>query len=94
MPLNSDSKMSRKTTFPDGMMSTNPRKELLTTHELHEYLQGSISKSSLRRLRMTGEGPPFIKLGSDRRSKVLYAKADVDAWLELRKQQHTSPGTA
>ena len=41
----------------------------------------AISKSRLSQLRMTGEGPPFIKIGP---KAVAYRRADLNAWLESR----------
>lgn len=44
------------------------------------------SKGALSRLRMRGDGPPFLKVGA----KILYAKTDVIAWLETRRRRSTS----
>ena len=41
----------------------------------------AISKSRLSQLRMTGEGPPFIKIAA---RAVAYRRSDLDAWLESR----------
>ncbi len=40
----------------------------------------------LKRLRRTGEGPPFFKLGQT----VNYVEADVIAWMNAKKQFTTS----
>lgn len=45
-----------------------------------------ISKSMLEKLRLTGEGPRFAKLGK----VVVYDVADLDAWIEARKRTSTS----
>ena len=37
----------------------------------------SVGKSTLEKLRLTGGGPKFIKLGK----RVIYDPADLDAWL-------------
>ena len=49
------------------------------------------SKSTLEKLRCTGGGPAFIKLGRT----VVYDTADLDAWLASRRRLSTSdPGEA
>lgn len=45
-----------------------------------------LSKPTLERLRITGDGPPFLKLGR----AVRYRKADVDGWLASRLVRSTS----
>ena len=46
----------------------------------------AISKSRLTQLRMTGEGPPFIKIAT---RAVAYRKSDLDAWLDNRVRRTT-----
>ena len=58
--------------------------KLLTTPEAAERL--GVSASYLNRLRVTGEGPPFVKLGT----RVTYDPADLAAWIEARKRRSTS----
>jgi predicted DNA-binding transcriptional regulator AlpA len=43
------------------------------------------SVSNLAKLRMTGDGPRFIKMGR----LVGYDVADLDAWLDSLKRQRT-----
>jgi hypothetical protein len=45
-----------------------------------------LSISSLNKLRVSGEGPTFMKLGH----RVLYDPRDLEAWLESRKRRSTS----
>ena len=45
-----------------------------------------LSKPTLERLRLTGDGPPYAKLGK----AVRYRRADLDAWLESRLIRSTS----
>jgi predicted DNA-binding transcriptional regulator AlpA len=45
-----------------------------------------VSKSYLDKARLTGEGPPFYKIGR----RVLYAVADLSAWLAERRRYSTS----
>lgn len=52
---------------------------LLTCKEVAQRL--GLSERSLERLRISGEGPPFVRL-SERR--LAYREDDVIAWLERR----------
>ena len=45
-----------------------------------------LSAVTLERLRLTGEGPAFCKLGK----AVRYRKSDLDAWLSSRLVRSTS----
>lgn len=66
----------------------NSRDMFLTTGEAAEYLR--LSTQTMDRFRATGEGPPYIKLGNGKRSKVIYRRSDIDAWLECHLR--VSPG--
>ena len=57
----------------------------MRTPEAARYM--AISKSRLTQLRMTGEGPPFIKIAA---RAVAYRKSDLDAWLDNRVRRTTS----
>jgi len=46
-----------------------------------------LSKSTLNKARLTGKGPPYLKLIGGR---VRYRPADLDAWLEARVVHSTS----
>lgn len=59
---------------------------VLKTSEAADYLRRGIS--TLERMRLTGDGPRFIKAGKS----VRYRKADLDAWLESRLVRSTSEG--
>lgn len=61
---------------------------ILNTHEAATYVR--LGKPTLERFRITGEGPPFCKLGG----AVRYLKTDLDAWLESRRVRSTSDGAA
>lgn len=50
-----------------------------------QYL--GIAKSTLNKSRLTGDGPPFVKVGS---RSVVYRKADLDKFLEARLRRSTS----
>jgi predicted DNA-binding transcriptional regulator AlpA len=45
-----------------------------------------LANSTLAKMRMSGNGPRFIKAGL---RVVLYDQADLDAWLESRKRTST-----
>lgn len=54
----------------------------------------SVSPRSLQTWRLRLEGPPFVKLGRGRRSRVRYRPADVLAWLERQRRGTDSTGGA
>lgn len=58
--------------------------EVLNTPEAARYVR--LSKPTLERLRISGGGPVFLKLGG----AVRYRKTDLDAWLESRVTRSTS----
>lgn len=45
-----------------------------------------LSASTLNKLRLTGGGPRFAKLGS----RVIYPAAELDAWVGARLRENTS----
>jgi hypothetical protein len=49
-----------------------------------------IASSTLAKLRLTGAGPVFCKLGR----RVVYRLADLDAYLAAHQRQSTSRATA
>jgi excisionase family DNA binding protein len=59
---------------------------LLTTIEAAEYL--TMSKPTLERWRLTGEGPKFVKMGD----AVRYRPADLDAFIAENVVQSTAEG--
>ncbi len=58
--------------------------ENMSVPEAAAYLR--LSKSSLDRWRLTGEGPKFVKAGS----RIIYRRAELDGWLENRTCRSTS----
>jgi hypothetical protein len=46
----------------------------------------ALSPHTLRKLRVTGGGPEFIKCGR----AVIYSLADLDAWLNAKRRRSTS----
>ena len=57
----------------------------LTVVEAAAYLR--VSKNYLDKLRVTGGGPEFFRLG---RKKVVYHKAHLDAWMAARRYGSTT----
>jgi len=60
--------------------------EYMTTTEAAQHLR--LSPSTLAKYRVHGSGPQFLKLGK----KVVYEKADLDAWATERSRASTSDG--
>lgn len=58
--------------------------DILNTREAAQYVR--LGKPTLERFRITGDGPPYCKLGG----AVRYRRADLDAWLESRLTASTS----
>lgn len=61
--------------------------EVLTTVEAAGYCR--LSKQTLERYRVTGDGPKFLKFGGVN-GAVRYNRADLDAWLTSRIVSSTS----
>jgi excisionase family DNA binding protein len=57
---------------------------LKNAQEAAGYL--GLSKSTLAKLRLTGDGPHYVRLGR----RVLYDVADLDSWIAARKRSSTS----
>jgi predicted DNA-binding transcriptional regulator AlpA len=49
-----------------------------------------LAPSTLAKLRLNGNGPPYCKLGR----RVVYRREDLEAWLETRIARHTSDAEA
>ncbi|GBQ28701.1 putative transcriptional regulator [Gluconacetobacter sacchari DSM 12717] len=62
-------------------------RDYLRTTEVAELL--GLSPRTLEKYRVIGEGPTFLKLGQ----RVLYARSDVEAWLQAHRCAHTSDDT-
>jgi hypothetical protein len=57
---------------------------LLTTHEAALALR--LSERTLERLRVSGDGPAFLKLGK----RVLYRECDLESWVVGQRRSNTS----
>jgi excisionase family DNA binding protein len=58
--------------------------DLLNTCEAAKYV--SLASVTLERMRITGEGPAFVKLGRS----VRYRRADLQNWINSRLLRSTS----
>jgi predicted DNA-binding transcriptional regulator AlpA len=58
--------------------------ELLDTEAVARY--AGLSPVTLRKWRMTGAGPRFVRLGR----AVRYRRAELDAWLSRREFKNTT----
>lgn len=58
----------------------------LNTAQAGQFI--GLSGRTLERLRLTGTGPKFYRLGSGKRSRIRYYKSDLSAW--VRKYAHYS----
>jgi hypothetical protein len=71
------------TTKPQSPPVSDPRTEggrdLLT--ETGVKLRFGIAPRSLQRWRLTGEGPPYVRVGERR---ILYRVVDIERWLDER----------
>ena len=69
-------------------MSSSSRSECssaaMTTAEASQYLR--LAVATLAKMRCRGGSPIFLRLGR----KVVYIRADLDAWLAARRAQNTS----
>lgn len=57
----------------------------MRTPEAATYV--ALAESTLIKMRLTGDGPPFVKVGL---RAVAYRKIDLDAWLAARVRHRTS----
>jgi predicted DNA-binding transcriptional regulator AlpA len=70
------------------MQDTYNQKQWLTPKEaVKEY---GIGLSTWAKYRLRGRGPAFAKLGE----KVLYNRADIEAWLKSKRVANTSQHAA
>lgn len=63
------------------MENTNRK---LSCDEAASFL--GLSRSWLAKLRVTGGGPPYLKIGK----RVLYEESDLQLWAMSRRRLHTS----
>ena len=64
-------------------MSTDTDARYWNTKRAADYL--GFSPDTLNRMRLTGDGPRYAKLGG----RVIYDRSDIDAWVEANKRSFT-----
>lgn len=64
--------------------SVSKDRAMLRTDGAAHYV--GLSTSTLEKLRLTGDGPEYIKLGR----AVIYKPDDLDAWIEGNRRKSTS----
>lgn len=62
--------------------------QLMTSNTLATYL--GIAPQTIRRWRLEGRGPKYLRLGDSLKARVAYRPSDVDEWLENRDFHSTS----
>lgn len=62
--------------------------QFLNTVEAAQIIK--LSPRTLERMRVEGGGPPFLKAGPGKRSRVLYRYQDLIDWLAPRTFDNTS----
>lgn len=53
-----------------------------------------VTVKALEKWRMTGEGPPYIKMGKGRGGRIRYRRRDVAKFVEDQYREHTTHDTA
>jgi hypothetical protein len=74
---------------PNGPIEVWP---YMDTKTLAELL--GVGAQTIRKWRLTGGGPPYLRIGGAQAGRVLYKREDVEAWLVQRRFPHTSAETA
>ena len=69
-----------------------PRTRLLSTRAAAAYL--GLQPQTLRRWRMHGTGPTYIRLGNHARARVGYRERDLVGWLEAHAFSSTAAETS
>ena len=64
---------------------------LLSTAQAAEYL--SLRPQTLRKRRLTGDGPPYIRLGDRPKARVAYRLEDLEDWIAQRTWRSTAAET-
>jgi predicted DNA-binding transcriptional regulator AlpA len=70
--------MAGELTAPAGLA------EFLTTNQVGALLQ--LAPSTLKKMRVSGDGPPFRKFGN----AVRYERSDIDVWASERRCRSTT----
>ena len=70
------------------MSGSERRRSLLTTDEASALLR--CSGRTLERWRTSGGGPRYIKAGPGAKSRVFYAREDIEDWMRRKTFTNTS----
>lgn len=70
------------------MAGRNPALVFLTSNEAADLLR--LSRRTLERWRLEGNGPRYIKLGAGKRSRVVYRETEIEAWVSRSSYGSTS----
>ncbi len=70
------------------MIESKHRRSLLTTDEASALLR--CSGRTLERWRTSGGGPRYIKAGPGAKSRVFYAREDIEDWIQRKTFANTS----
>jgi hypothetical protein len=68
------------------MKATSINSEIFDVEGASAYLGGTVSTSTLNKMRVRGDGPQYVKVGH----KVAYTKQNLDRYLAKRTQTSTS----
>jgi excisionase family DNA binding protein len=71
-----------------GESIVNENRLGITGDEAAEYI--GVTKRTMERWRVTGDGPRFVKVGRH----CLYRRADLDAWVDARVFENTAAAKA
>jgi len=66
--------------------------ELLTTAEAAQLLK--CREQTLRKQRMQGRGPRFIRMGDGPNARVCYRMSDIRTWIDKRVRRSTAEDRA
>ena len=69
-------------------LQTSP---VLTSREAAAHL--GVQPQTLRKWRVSGKGPTYIRLGNSPRARVAYRLRDLDQWLDARSYESTAAET-
>jgi predicted DNA-binding transcriptional regulator AlpA len=64
--------------------TTSNQRRMLRTEDAANYT--GLSASTLNKLRLSGDGPSYIKIGKS----VVYDPTDLDEWLSTKRRRSTS----
>lgn len=84
-------KMNLPKTGLNQVRRNNPD-DLLNQKEV--AAEWGVSEKALEKWRLTGEGPPYIKMGKGRCGRIRYRRRDVTKFVEEQFREHTTKDDA